>query len=180
MKSILTLILTLAGFVLIFFVARPFWIETASLRKENMTISNTLNQLKELQGIRDDLLNTYNSIPRDKVDRLNEFLPEKSDSGHLLVTLERLTNNQGIRLRKVQFEENQDSNPSPVIVAKNASPVNSLNYSFTFSASYESFKSFLAVLEKNLRLIDVTDISFSAGNANLFEFTLKAKSYYQK
>lgn len=180
MKSILTLILTLAGLALVFFVAKPFWEETASLRKENIAITTTLNKLKELQGTRDELLSTYNSIPRDKIDRLNEFLPEKSGSGNLLVTLETLTGNQGIRLRKVEFEGKQDLGPSSIVVSKNASPVNFLNYSFTFSAGYESFKTFLAIIEKNLRLIDITDISFSAGDTNLLEFTLKAKSYYQK
>jgi len=29
-------------------------------------------------------------------------------------------------------------------------------------------------------MIDITDISFVGGASNLFEFTLRAKSYYQK
>ncbi|GEM_PF-1751296 len=181
MKSVLTLLLILAAIALVFWIARPLWEEISSIRQENGTIAATLNDLKALEGIRNELLSTYNSIPREKLDRLNEFLPQKSDSGRLLVTLEKLTKNEGVRLRKVEFESKAESkSQTPGVIQSDTSLVNTLNYSFTFSASYESFKSLLSAFEKNLRIIDVTGISFSVGQTNLFEFTLTAKSYYQK
>jgi len=92
---------------------------------------------------------------------------------------------RGVRLRKIEFESADGSSKNPnvqsqTITQKDQSPVNTIGYSFTFSGSYEVFKSILAALEKSLRLADITDIAFLSGDNNSFEFTIRAKSYYQK
>lgn len=184
MKTILTIILLLASAGLVFFVARPVWSNVASLRAEQAAVSDALARLKDLQGLRDNLLKTYNSIPRSKIDRLYDLLPPKPDSGNILVMLEKLTRDRNIRLRRVEFikEANLTAQSAGAgkIINKDAPKFNTISYSFTVSASYESFRSLLSAMEKNLRIIDVTDISFAGGASNLFEFTLKAKSYYQR
>ncbi len=183
MKSLVTLILILAGIGLIFFVAKPQWIEIVALRTQNETIAGTLRELRDLQGFRDELLSAHNSISKNNLDRLGEVLPAKSDSGKLLVSLEKLTRDHGIRLRKVEFESTEKAQLAPAqqgVIQRDQSRVNTLSYAFTFSASYEGFKAFLASLEDSLRIVDVTDISFLSGETNLFEFNLRAKSYYQK
>ncbi len=183
MKSLVTLVLVLAGIGLIFLVAKPQWAEIIALRTQNETIAGALRELHDLQGFRDELLSAHNSISKNNLDRLTEMLPQKSDSGQLLVALEKLTRDHGIRLRKVEFESTEKAQLAPAqqgVIQKDQSRVNTLSYAFTFSASYESFKSFLAALENNLRIIDVTDISFLGGETNLFEFNLRARSYYQK
>ena len=181
MKTILTIILLLASVGLVFFAARPVWSEIASLRAERAAVEDALARLKDLQGLRDDLLKTYNAIPRSKIDRLYDFLPPKPDSGNILVMLEKLTRDRNIRLRRIEFikEANLSAGAGRIII-KEAPKFNTISYNFTVAASYESFRSLLSAMEKNLRIIDVTDISFAGGASNLFEFTLKAKSYYQK
>ena len=166
---------------LVFFAARPVWSEIASLRAERAAVEDALARLKDLQGLRDDLLKTYNAIPRSKIDRLYDFLPPKPDSGNILVMLEKLTRDRNIRLRRIEFikEANLSAGAGRIII-KEAPKFNTISYNFTVAASYESFRSLLSAMEKNLRIIDVTDISFAGGASNLFEFTLKAKSYYQK
>jgi len=181
MKTILTIILLLASVGLVFFAARPVWSEIASLRAERAAVEDALARLKDLQGLRDDLLKTYNAIPRSKIDRLYDFLPPKPDSGNILVMLEKLTRDRNIRLRRIEFikEANLSAGAGRIII-KEAPKFNTISYNFTVAASYESFRSLLSAMEKNLRIIDVTDISFAGGASNLFEFTLKAKSYYQR
>ena len=184
MKTIITIVLFLASVGLIFFVARPAWSEVASLRVEQSVVEDALARLKDLQGLRDDLVKTYNEIPRSKVERLYDFLPPKPDSGNILVMLEKLTSDRNIKLRRVEFkkEANRAAEIAGAgrIVIKEAPKFNTISYNFSVAASYEGFKSFLSAMEKNLRMIDITDISFVGGASNLFEFTLRAKSYYQK
>lgn len=185
MRSALTIIFLVAAVGLIFWGARPFWADTMALRAEIGEIEDTLARLHELEGLRDELLTTYNSIPRSKIDRLYDLLPPKPDSGNILVALERIARDRGVRLRRVDFIKDSQA-PAPQttgparIAVKEEAGANTISYSFTVSASYEAFRSFLAALEKNLRVADVTDISFTGGTSNLFEFTLKAKSYYQR
>lgn len=185
MKTILTLILLTASIAIVIWAARPLWDEVLAFQAEKSAVEDALARLQDLQNLRDELLKTYNSIPRSKLERLGELLPLKPDSGNILVTLEKLTRDRGMRLRRVEFAK-AEVGGVPIaqaagrIVRKEETKANTVSYTFTISASYEAFRSFLAALEKNLRIVDVTDISFAGGSANLFEFTLKAKSYYQK
>ena len=179
MKTIITIVLFLASVGLIFFVARPAWSEVASLRVEQSVVEDALARLKDLQGLRDDLVKTYNEIPRSKVERLYDFLPPKPDSGNILVMLEKLTSDRNIKLRKEANRAAEIAGAGRIVI-KEAPKFNTISYNFSVAASYEGFKSFLSAMEKNLRMIDITDISFVGGASNLFEFTLRAKSYYQK
>ena len=181
MKTIITIILLAAALALIFWVARPIWSDIQSLRAEQAAVSDALARLTDLQGLRYELLKTYNSVPTSKLDRLSDFLPPKPQSGNILVMLEKLTRDRGIRLRRAEFTKDLgQQQASPGVIKRNEAPYSQIVYNFTVSSSYESFRSFLAALEKNLRIVDVTDITFTGGAANLFEFTLRAKSYYQK
>lgn len=183
MKGLFTIIFLLAAIGLILWIAFPLWVEIQKLRGESAEVSQTLAKLKDLQELRDGLLETYKTIPQSKLDMLEELLPQKSDSGRLLVALENMTKERGIRLRRIEFGKADSAQAAALqgqILKKETQTYNSLSYGFTVSASYESFRSFLSALEKNLRVVDVTDIAFTGGPSNLFEFTLKAKSYYQK
>lgn len=184
MKTIFTVILLAASVAIVIWAARPLWDEVRSLQAERSAVEDALARLQDLQNLRDELLKTYNAIPRSKLERLGELLPSKPDSGNILVTLEKLTRDRGMRLRRVEFAKEEQgvaaAQAAGRIVRKEETKANTVFYTFTISASYEAFRSFLAALEKNLRVVDVTDISFAGGSANLFEFTLKAKSYYQK
>jgi len=56
-----------------------------------------------------------------------------------------------------------------------------LPFSVQIAGSYENFKKFLINTERDLRLIDVDEISFTAAGKKdeSMDFTLKAKTYYQ-
>src|SRR3989338_9914693 len=155
MKTIITIILLLASVGLIFFVAKPIWSDVASLRAKQAVVSDALARLKDLQDLREDLLKTYNSIPRSKIDRLYDLLPPKPDSGNILVMLEKLTRDRNIRLRRIEFiKEANFIAQSAEIIIKEAPKFNTISYNFTVAASYESFRSLLSAMEKNLRIID--------------------------
>ncbi len=182
MKSVFTLLFLAAAIALFVWVALPTWDQINSLRTEQASIQDALARLKELQGLRDSLLNTYNSIPKDQMDRLNKMMPKKADVGGLLVGFEQMSNSRGIKLRSIDFISDKalSARPPSVVSTSTASVASSLAYSLNISASYDHFRTFLLALERNLRLVDVTDISFSSGTAGVWEISLKAKSYYQK
>lgn len=171
MKTLLTLILTAAGFALIFMVARPLYDDINSSRVEQIAVEDTLARLTELQKLRDDLLNVYNSIPRDRIQRLSEMLPSDPEIGTLLVTMEKLTGDQKLALSGINFSTGGGAD---------ALGVTPILYSFSVSTSYSDFKTFLGSIEKNLRLIDLSTISFSAPGKQPANFSLQAKSYYKK
>lgn len=185
-KTILTVILVLASLALVFWVDRPLWAELAQVRSEAKEVSGALGALKDLETLRENILQIYDSIPPSKLARLAELLPAKSDVGSMLINLEKLTKDRGLRLRRVDFSKNetaltqaaQAQAARSLAIGKEEKDFAPITYTFNVSATYENFRSLLSALEKNLRVIDVSDIAFSGGGG-LLEFTIKAKSYSQ-
>ena len=178
MRSIISMLLFLGGIALIFWVAKPLWEEISILRIERGGVYNTFSELRSLQETRDNLLSTYNSISKSDLEKLNQVMPQGTDTGGILVSLEKIAQDRSVRLRRAEFKIDQD-NGTKAIQASN-SMFNTIDLSFVVSAGYESFKSFLNALEKNSRVIDVTNISFSVGKTNLYEFIVQADAYYGK
>lgn len=161
-------------------VARPVWDDISVLRAESSAIADNLAQLKEVEALRDQLLNTYNAISKDDLARLNEFLPGKPNTEDVLVSMENLTRARGIQLKSINFSVSQDNalqNPAAATLSTASSAV---TYNFAVSASYEAFRSLIDAFEKNARLTDVSEVMFSSGEKDVYSFSLKARSYYQK
>lgn len=178
MRSILSIFLFLAGIALIFWAGKPLWEEISVLRTERGSIANTLSELRNLEEKRNNLLSSYNSISKSDLEKLNQIFPKNSDNGRILVSLEKISQDRGIKLKKAEFKTD-NQNDIKAIQAANLT-FNTIDLSFIISASYDSFKSFLDALERNLRIIDVTNISFSTGETNLYEFIIQADAYYDK
>ena len=164
MKSLSAIILFFAAIGLVFMTARPMWDEISVLRAESKVIADNLAQLKEVEALRDQLLNTYNSIPKSDIARLEEFLPAKAGTEDLLVSMENFTKALGIQLKNINF----------------SAVSSAVNYNLTVSASYEAFRALIDVFEKNLRLVDVSDVTFTSADGGTYGFALKVKCYYQK
>lgn len=181
MRGLSTIILIAAAASLLIWIARPIWDEVQKLRAESQDVASALASLSELQKLRDELLATYDAIPKSKLERLREFLPEKSETGALLVTLENLAASGGSRLRQVNFSQTQGRTPlrGAAALKQDEELVESVSYAFNIAASYEVFRAMLLAMEKNLRIVDISDINFS-GVGDATDFSLTAKSYYKK
>jgi cell division FtsZ-interacting protein ZapD len=90
MRSITSILLFLLGIALIFWAAKPLWQEILSLRQERSVVFGTLSELKNLEKVRDNLLSSYNSIAKMDLEKLNQMLPQGSNTGGILVSLERI------------------------------------------------------------------------------------------
>lgn len=189
MKSLSAIILFFAAIGLVFMIARPMWDEIALLRAESKVIADNLAQLKEVEAIRDELLNTYNSISKSDLSRLEEFLPTKANTEDLLVSMENFTKSLGIQLKNINFAVVSDSSQLAAVseTMPDGTPVpagpalpNTVNYNMAVSASYEVFRTLVGAFEKNLRLADLNEVSFSTAESGVYSFALKVKSYYQK
>jgi Tfp pilus assembly protein PilO len=169
-------------------VGRPLWEDIQALRAQNAVINATLSTLNEKKQYQNELIEKYNSITEEQLDRLlNQHLPKKSDTGTLLVALERMTRVSDARLNNIDFKKTEQTRTAPLIASKAQSAsqkteetYQELLFSFTVSASYENFKALLRAFEKNIRLIDVQSINFGGSAKNIYTFTVSAKTYFRK
>lgn len=181
MKSIMTALFVAAAGALLFWGARPMWDEIIKIRTEQADVESALSSLRDLQKLRDELLATYDSIPKDKLDRLNELLPSKKDISAMLVNFEKMTQERGMLMKKIEFSRDEGGVQPRTSIARRTSAAPEVSYAISVVGSYESLRSLLSALEKNLRIVDVDALNFAAGEKDpkLWEFAITAKSYYQ-
>ncbi len=209
-KIITALIFFLAAIVLGFFYTLPAWQRFGALGAETAQLATASSEFDQLIANRDNLINLINGITKDNLERLGEIFPQGAHASDFLVAVEALTTESTMALRRIDLVSpssggqgaeksgTQAGQPRPTGTAGSgggANPVSAgtkksetastvaleLPFSVQIAGSYENFKKFLINTERDLRLIDVDEISFSAAGKKdeSIEFTLKAKTYYQ-
>ncbi|MCH7882939.1 type 4a pilus biogenesis protein PilO [Patescibacteria group bacterium] len=174
MRYIFSLILLGAAFAMIFFWARFLWQDIQILQQKKAAFVSVITRITELRKARNELLQTYNAISQTDVERIKKSLPDTISAGSLIVEMSNLARVNGLLLKSIDVLP--DGEERGVI----RGPYESIDLSLRVSGPYRSFRSFLENLEKSLRLVDVTAISFVASESDSYEFSLKAKTYRQK
>ena len=148
-----------------------------------------VSELEDIAADRDKLIDIYNSITQADIDRLGKMLPSGPNASSFLTNLEFLALKNNLQLKRLDFIGDTSSNvsrsssiptPSAAIPAARAGEnLSELPLSISIEGSYESFRNYLKDLEKSVRLLDVNEINFGLIRPNIYEFTVKAKAYYQ-
>ncbi len=209
-RTLLAIVFLIAALIVGFFYVWPQWTQFTDLGSHINDLTVASGPYDDVIKNRDVMLSSVNSISKDNLDRVDAALPLGSHAAEFLVVLESYTVAGGVTLKRVDVvtpsEEKKSSvsQQSQVAPAKpGASPVPSqpkpgtgesagvssgtqkdiseLAFSIEVAGSYDALKKFISALEHNVRLIDVSEISFNAPgkDTNVIDLTLKAKTYYQ-
>ena len=176
-RAIFSIVLILAAVGVSIVWTRPLWQEARLTAADKAEFQSTLLRFQELRKTRDELLNKYNSLSKDDLLRLESLMPSRPDSGFLLTTLEALSKKNGVLLKRIDIREQAEK---AAALNQAALPFELLPFEITISGSYESFRSFLGDLERSRRLVEVKEVSFTAGGANSYEVAIKAATFWQK
>lgn len=172
------LLLFVASLAALGFFGLPQWQEFQRLRAQQEALQRIAINAGEVIGVRNDLLNRYNSISAEDQARLEALLPEEASEEALLDLLQILTTRHGLLLKKISVRETTQENPLVLTTQKN--PYHEVMFDISVAGTYQSFRDFLTSLEQNARLMEVETISFSAGEADSFEFSLQAHARFLK
>lgn len=188
-RLFITIILLFGTATTGFFYLAPQWQNFKSLRGDSAALAGISEELDALIQNRDALLSLINSVSADNLERIDRALPSGVQASKFLVSLERLTAKNNLVLRRVDLASSaaqlntRGGQPRPGGTPSStvkSGGINELPVGLSVSGTYESLKGFLADLEKNLRLIDVEDITFtSPEKPSAFDIAIKAKTYYQ-
>lgn len=168
--------------VAVFFIV-PQWDAIAMTRGEIQRLQLLSQELTDLASQRDTLTKEYNAISEADLQKLKSIAPSGPDAGTALVDFESLAGKSNLVLGQADFAGNSPA--SPGLVLSNTPSVVSVPVTLALRGSYEAFRSFLRDLEHNVRLVDVTDISFgaegtgAAGPAAGLGVNVKGKIYYR-
>lgn len=176
MKFFIPIILLVASFSAFIWFIDPAYQTIQTLSADAEVFNDALNNSKELQAVRDQVLKEYNAISATDIDMLLKLLPNTVDNVRLVRDIDGIASLHGMTLRGVRVELGEEDRS----VGPSARSYGAATISFVVSAQYQSFVSFLADLEKSLRLVDITNVSFGASDLDLAEYQVSIKTYWLK
>lgn len=137
--------------------------------------------LEERENILDDRSQTIANISTltqgyaqraSDLERFSNIVPARKNSPEIVSTLQALATQNGLLLNSMALGSSDNKEKS----AHDILPID-----IGLSGSYPAFRSFLANLEQNIRVVDVVSIDASRpGEEPTVGFRLKANAYYLK
>ena len=185
-------------------ITNPVYLDIQDLTAQAQSYDEALANSKRLQQKRDELTQTYNSFSRQSIEALEIMVPDSVDNIGLIQEIQRMALRLGIVVKNVNFDPSQvdreDEEDGEDVAAEEdvsqAAPrrgavavdenglYDTFLLEFTIEGSYTDFVNFLRELEKNLRIVDISNINFTAtstdsnGNfSDVYDYTFTTKTY---
>lgn len=159
----------------------PTYTDIQLISEDIARYDDALNSSKELMKIRDDLVTRYNSFTPEDLQRLNKMLPEKIDNVRLIIDIDALAAQYGMRLTNITVAESAIPTQTGEELGPDENPHLSVDIGFTTTSSYSDFRKFLRALETSLRLVDVKSLSFTASaETPTYTYSVLLSSYWLK
>lgn len=173
-RFIFPLVLLVASIGLFAGFTNPLYKETKVTQTSVTELNQALSNAKSLQQERDILVEKYNIVtPEDRV-KIETFLPSNVESIDIIQQVQDIGSEHNIVVKNVDFDPDQVKNPDEEgddnarlgrtqrIQTEELAPYDTYDLEFSVQGSYAKFVSFLGSIEKSLRLIDVTEITFNS------------------
>ena len=159
-----------------FFIFQPEFTSVRLLRQDITGVEGLRNEIEGFITKRDELYREYQNIPPAEVSRLLAVAPDDPDIRNMVVTLEAIANRSGVALKQIEFAP-----PGSGAIGVTSGAFVAVPVTFTIDATYDGFVSFLKGVERNARLIDVTDFSFGELTlAQRMGFSIRGNMYYRR
>jgi Tfp pilus assembly protein PilO len=185
-------------------ITNPVYLDIKDLDAQAASYDEALANSKRLQERRDELNTTYSSFSRQSVDALQIMVPNSVDNIGLIQEIQRMALRLGIVVKNVDFDPTQvdredgefeegvtdgeQQTQTQALPKREAAKTNTLYdtflLEFTIEGSYSDFVKFLQELEMNLRIVDISNINFTAtskdqkGNfSDVYDYTFTTKTY---
>lgn len=180
-KTLLSLLLLGAAGGLFFLFTDPQYQTIKATQISVAEYDNALNNSKELQRVRNELIAKRNTFSADDVRKAERLLPDNVDNIRLILDIDGIAARYGLRIRNVNISSPLDTRGarSDLAVGSSDDHVGSVELSFTVSAQYEDFLRLLKDLERSIRIVDVTEIAFTtASQGDLTDYSVRIKTYW--
>ena len=163
MRFFIPIILLAVSFSAFVWFIDPAYQTIKELTRDAAVFDEALGNSKELQAIRDRVLSEFNAITPNDRDLLLKLLPNTVDNVRLVRDIDGIASRHNMTLRSVRVELGEDDRS----VGPSVRIYGTATVSFAVSAQYRPFLSFLAELERSLRLVDIIHIAFVSSDQDV-------------
>lgn len=205
MKNTISLILIAAAVWIFWSYTDPIYKEADGLKEVRADYKTKLAQANEFRQKYENLAVEYQNFSEANLTRLSRLVPETVDTVRLVMDVNDIAAKQGLLIKNIKISEQtketdkKDNLPNPPLVTAPPSAgltpevirlgaadqgFNSIDLNFSVTGSYEQFVAFLQDLERDLRILDVTEIKFAVVTdpikGNSYDFNLGLRAYWLK
>lgn len=170
--SILLITLLVGGTIFLFaHFIKPSFDSRKELILEIKTTEENLKLLQEYKSKSEFLIQSYLNLG-DQVESINLALPDNPQTAQVLATLDVISKNTGVSLSGLNFRE----------ITKDGQSY--LEIKTRFSATYEDAKKWIEEIEKELRIIDITQsnikssVSSKGKVLSILEYNITLVTYF--
>lgn len=121
-----------------------------------------------------DLVNKQDTISTDDQTRLERMLPANIDNIRLIIEISQIAQGRNLIAKNITIGNSTNNTNANA----GGNQYGTVSLSFTVNASYSNFLSFLSDLENNLRLVDITNITFAANDTGFYDFNVTLNTYW--
>ncbi|MFH1454962.1 MAG: hypothetical protein ABIF22_01435 [bacterium] len=148
------------------------------LKEELLKYDDILNSSTKIIAQRDVLVAKKNTITEVDKNRLERLLPSNIDNIRLIIEISKIAEGRNLIAKNISVGD-MAKITSDTIGGDNT-PYGTLSLKFTVNSSYNNFLNLLKDLENNLRLVDITNISFNATESGFYDFNISLNTYWLK
>ncbi|MDO8521648.1 MAG: hypothetical protein Q7S52_06045 [bacterium] len=147
-------LLILLAMALYLLYTKPLYIELHGQLAKEAEVKAALVEADKAQEQLDEIRKRYESFPSDANERLNQLLPERIDPIRLLIDSTAFLERNGFSAESLVITTDDGTD-------NDVAPYRTHTISFPISASYDTFREFLRLLEQSLVLRDTSSVSFT-------------------
>ncbi len=147
------------------------------LKSEVEKYKAIINSSAEIVSNRDSLIAKKNTISEIDKTKLEKLLPSNIDNIRLIIEISKIAEKRGLIAKNISVG---DMNKASDSIGSGNTQYGTLSLRFTVNSSYSNFLNLLKDLESNLRLLDVTDISFNATDSGFYDYNVTLNTYWLK
>ena len=193
-KAILSILFIGASVLVFVLYVQPTYDDIQRNRATVAQFDSALERTREIQTLKESLLNRYNVFVGENLDRLQKMLPDHVDNVRLVLDLDGIASRYGLRLQNVTVQQQSPAENNGAVILNSGNiqnnPYQSLTLQFRVVATYDDFLRLLGDLESSLRIVDLVSLSvqpFSASGAiteeetePLYTFGVALRTYWLK
>ena len=164
-----------------FAYVKPAYANISLLKAQITQYDEALQKAAQLNQLKQELLNKYNSFNPDDIKRLQLMLPDHADNIGLILELDSLASRYGMALANADVSSSIGNSVSSGGTTESAigvvPPYVAITLHFSTFGTYDHFRSFMQDVETSLRLVDLVSLTLTPdGNtpgSYLYDVTIK-------
>lgn len=166
------------------FYINPLYATIQQKQVDFQKLSDANGKAMELRVKREQLTTDRKKIDDVQLANLDKFLPDGVENVRLIIDIQHIASMvlaQDIKGAKVIGSAKAGTTGNGVAsVGPDNKKYGTIALNFSVTTTYDQFIVFLQSLEDNLRLVDVSDISFSAADGDNYDFNVTLQTYWLK